>query len=301
MRIENFKADAHTRQFVSWLSRRIDGTEAVAFKYQPGLLHSTLSDAREAYAWPPRANTIPTPDGVLDLRANSSLAANEKVLDQLRTGLRTSLANDEIEQDVLADWVEAVLRWGGVYSRQGGSGNAGWLDARRASGDLRDTLKDAMAAFTAGKIHTDVGPLRLRSNAGLTKVYSLALDDFIIYDSRVAGALAWLVMTWGQDAGGIPHHLRFICMPAKEGPNVADTERKVRRPANLTFSQLYGSNTQAHRKHAMWNLRANHLLTAALGEAQQRQGAEAPAGFRTVRDVEAALFVIGYDLRHALA
>lgn len=300
MRIADFKENHQTQEFVTWFSHRIDGTAAIAFKYQPELLYSTLSDAREAYSWPPRATTIPTPNGDLSLRANSSLAENTKVLDQLRTGLRTSFANDELGQGVLADWVEAVLRWGGVYSRQRDKGNAGWLDNRRNSEDLWVTLKDAMAAFTAGKIHSGEGVSGLRSNAGLTKVYSLLLDDFIIYDSRVAGALAWLVMTWGQETGDIPHHLRFICMQANEGKSVEATRRKVRRPDNSMFPQLQSSNIRAHQKHAMWNLRANHLLVAALAQAQQRQSSLATAGFRTVRDVEAALFVMGYDLRHAL-
>lgn len=297
MRIEAFKAHPQTQQFVAWLSRRIDGTEAVDFQHG----YQTLGDARDAYAWPRGRSTIPTPDGDLVLAPKSNLAANSAVLQALSNGLRASLANSNIEQDTLADWVEAVLRWGGVYLRQRGGGNAGWLDARRAAGDLRETLKVALEAFTSGSIHTDEGPINLRSNAGLTKVYSLALDDFIIYDSRVAGALAWMVMScWRPVTGDIPHHLRFICMPAKEGPNVAPAERKARSPDGLIFSSLQGSGMQIHRRHAMWNLRANYVLTAALEQAQQRCGNIAPAGFRTVRDVEAALFVMGYDLRHAL-
>lgn len=301
MRIEAFKAHPQTQQFVAWLSRRIDGTEAVDFQYKPRQGYRTLGDARDAYAWPRGTSTIPTPDGDLVLAPKSNLAANSAVLQVLSNGLRTSLANSNIDQGTLADWVEAVLRWGGVYLRQRGGGNAGWLDARRAAGDLRETLKVAMEAFISGSIHADDGPINLRSNAGLTKVYSLVLDDFIIYDSRVAGALAWMVMScWKPATGDIPPHLRFVCMPAKEGSNVAAAERKARSPDGLIFSSLQGSGMQTHRKHAMWNLRANHVLTAALEQAQQRCCNIAPAGFRTVRDVEAALFVMGYDLRHAL-
>ena len=39
----------------------------------------------------------------------------------------------------------------------------------------------------------------LRFNAGMTKVYSLMCDNFIIYDSRVAAALGWLVMKYCRD------------------------------------------------------------------------------------------------------
>lgn len=58
-----------------------------------------------------------------------------------------------------------------------------------------------------------------RFNAGITKVYSLVLEDFIIYDSRVAATLGWLVATFCRaGAREVPDALRFPWMPAKEAP-----------------------------------------------------------------------------------
>jgi len=39
----------------------------------------------------------------------------------------------------------------------------------------------------------------LRVNAGMSKVYSLICESFIIYDSRVVAALGWLVMKYCSD------------------------------------------------------------------------------------------------------
>lgn len=41
----------------------------------------------------------------------------------------------------------------------------------------------------------------LRFNAGMTKVYSLLADSLIIYDSRVAAALGWIVVKYCQAPG----------------------------------------------------------------------------------------------------
>ena len=117
---------------------------------------------------------------------------------QVGPGLRDCLAAPAIDEVLLAQWIKAVLFWGGVYTRhRNGGGNAGWLDDRVQAEDLAVNLRAALAALTDASVYFDRGPTDLRSNAGLTKVYSLVLDDFIIYDSRVAAALAWLVTVWG--------------------------------------------------------------------------------------------------------
>jgi hypothetical protein len=171
--------------------------------------------------------------------------------------------------------------------------------------DLSANLQASMTMLKTCSIGFDHGPANLRSNAGLTKVYSLALDDFIIYDSRVAAALAWLVTRWARETGShIPDHLKFVCMRAKEIPSkiqgVGPT--KIRTPDSRLFPYFAPStNPKDHRKHAVWNQRANLVLTAALKHARAKPASAASAKFKTVRDVEAALFVMGADLRHALA
>jgi len=302
----NFSHNPQTQKFVSWLSARIDGTAEVNFVHTAtGHSFSTLQDAHDAYEWPPKRKTISTPDGDLELRAGATLAENQQILDRLSQRLRECLDDPVSNEALLARWIQAILIWGGVYTRhKNGGGNAGWLDTRLAAQDLTDNLRTALAALQNGTIHFHDGPSSLRSNAGLTKVYSLVLDNFVIYDSRVAAALAWLVTSWARETGSrIPDHLKFACMRANEGStkNKAPGSTKVRSPDPRIFPYFAPSQQlRDHRRHAVWNQRANHVLACALKEAHARQDGAVASDFRTVRDVEAALFVMGADLRYAL-
>lgn len=299
----NFPDDAQTGQFVSWLSARIDGSAKLNFVHATGHF-GTLEAALAAYKWPPRKKIISTPEGEVVLGARSDLSANQAVLDRLSKGLRACLADPACKEASLAHWVKAILIWGGVYTRhKAGGGNAGWLDARVQAADLTDNLAAAIAALRNGTIRFDYGPAGLRSNAGLTKVYSLAIDDFVIYDSRVAAALAWLVTVWACEAGGTPDHLKFACMRANEGNSKEKPTglAKKRSPDTMHFPYFAPSTQERdHRRHAVWNQRANHVLAAALGQAHARQRGTKASCFQAVRDVEAALFVMGADLRYAL-
>ena len=213
--MRDFSGHIQTQQFIAWLSARIDGSARLDFKHADGNF-ATLSDARDAYQWPPKRKTVPTPIGDLELEANASLTANQRVLDRLGQGCAIVLP---CPQSTRCCWLSGSrLFWFGAVStrHRNGGGNAGWLDARVQAEDLAVNLRAALATLTDDSVHFDRGPADLRSNAGLTKVYSLVLDDFIIYDSRVAAALAWLVMIWGREVGGVPDHLKFACMRARK-------------------------------------------------------------------------------------
>ena len=101
------------------------------------------------------------------------------------------------------------------------------------------------------------------------------LDDFIIYDSRVAGALAYLVSIWGAEFD-IPELLRFRCMDAMGN--------QCRNPNRNDFPRMY-ANPNLYLK---WNLRANWILQAV----SQQMG----HGGLSLREIEAGLFMMGYDL-----
>jgi hypothetical protein len=133
----------------------------------------------------------------------------------------------------------------------------------------------------------------LRSNAGTTKVHSLLLQDWVIYDSRVAAALAWLVYQWSSRRP--PSFLQFGCMRANSVRN------KSRSPDEKMFKYFTASgDVRNHRVHLKWNLRANWVLSAALNAANRRCGLNEVAPFASLREVEAALFMVGDDLSVAL-
>ena len=110
--MKDFSGHIQTQQFITWLSTRIDGSARLDFKHVDGNF-ATLSDARDAYQWPPKRKTVPTPTGALELEANASLAANQRA-GQVGQGLRDCLAAPAIDEVLLAQWIKVVLFWGGV-------------------------------------------------------------------------------------------------------------------------------------------------------------------------------------------
>jgi hypothetical protein len=290
----NFLADADTQRFIAWLAGVIGG-QNIHFTHGTGI-DQTLADAKARYAWPAHATMIPVPGGERVLKQGSTLKQNQDVLAALSQGLKDCLAKETIDADELRAWMKAVFIWGGVYTDNGkGGGNVGWLNANTA--ELPRYLPAVLTALTDGS-GTAVKGLGdgLRSNAGTTKVHSLIMNDFIIYDSRVAASLAWLVLQWVA-AGGlddVPQHLRFACMRAKQTPK----QKKIRSPDQKIFPYIaVAKAVREHRKHAIWNVRASWILSEALSK---RHAAGPCAHFATVRDVEAALFMMGANLSHAL-
>ncbi|RQW27244.1 hypothetical protein EHS17_08165 [Rhodobacteraceae bacterium CH30] len=232
-----------------------------------------VADAMQQYDWSFRFE-----DGDGKLWEGHTLAENQSALDHLSHHLQQALADGNDEATRV--WCTTVMKWGGVMN-----GNAKWLADNQAG----------LAAHVAGvkailDMDDDAGqyltPIH-RFNAGMTKVYSLLCSSFIIYDSRVAAALAWFVVRWCQETGRyeVPELLAFPCLPPKQDKNASLL--KIRNPSvdGLRFPALVGAP-----KHAQWNLRASWVLDASLDKAKH-------ADFgNNLRALEAALFMWGYDL-----
>lgn len=287
----DYLANEDVQRFVTWLSHRISGAHRIDFRHgaDPAAVFSRLGDALLAYAWPPNQTNVTLPDGSIRiLHAGATLAQNDAVLGELQAALRACLGACPVDEALLERCLRGILRWGGLEHR-----NEQWLATRE--GRLHATLAPALAAFAGDSDDLSAVP-ELRSNASLTKLYSLALPDFIIYDSRVAAALAWLALRWSvaHQARQVPQLLRFICPAADNGPG-------VRTPDRAVFPKVTVHSPSSHRRHARWNVRANWILSASFGMAQAAIRAGGPKmPFQTLRDVEAALFVMGADLTEAL-
>ena len=92
-----------------------------------------------------------------------------------------------------------------------------------------------------------------RMNSGFSKIYSLLVDGFPIYDSRVACALASLVRLFCEETGRseTPAHLAFGIPPSRG--------RQSRNPSSgcLTFPRIWSA-----RSYAQSNVMAAWLLDA---------------------------------------
>lgn len=266
MKKNDFLEDPKTRKFIEYFSQELSGDK--------------INAALESYRWPTRRIDIPTPEGVMVIHANSSFEENRIVLDKLEAGIRHAFHNSKNSLS-LSDWAQAIMVWGGVYTRRG---NAAWLDHSRTK--FYCYLKQALTVLSQDDDQSPVQMMDLRSNAGTTKIYSLLLPNFVIYDSRVAAALAWLVFQWaGQNPLAIPEHLRFACMRANS------MKPKARSPCPDIF-RYFSASGKKHHHHAMWNLRANWIIEAATKACPAHRKQRKVES----RDVEAALFMIGDNL-----
>jgi hypothetical protein len=274
-------------RFCDWLSQRLGG-QPIHFSITGNYRQfSTLVDALNAYSWPQKkVSGRPNPDGkypyihptVPTLAANSNLAANTAVLDVIRKALRTAYFNVPATSDTLSGAVAATLHWGGVYKATRYGGNKPWLAQNHVN--LQSILQDVVNDHALGDDESAVTDLRF--NAGMTKVYSLLIDDFIIYDSRVAAALAWLALKWWTAVEGKPQsqlheHLRFLCLPGN------GKALKLRNPA----PSLFTTHATKPYEHYKWNVRVNWLLS----RAQALAGTN--SRFSSLREIEAALFQMG--------
>jgi hypothetical protein len=276
----------HVSGFITWFAAELDCESRFKHEYvdrRSGMQWSCnrLFDAFDRYRWNHPGNVR------LGFDSGHCPMSNGIALSALRNDLQAINGDDRRALDATLD----VMSWGGVSA-----GNANWLKANKDG--LASLLEAVQGALDAGD---ELAPVlrskQLRFNSGMTKVYSLLCKNFVIYDSRVAAALGWLVVKYCQAQGlsKVPQGLGFPWAAAKEALN-ADTP-KCRNPGAGVL-KFKGLRSGAH--HALWNLRASWVLNAVLAhpaaKASPFQSVGAPND--PLRALEAALFMIGYDLGH---
>ncbi|MGE8327895.1 hypothetical protein [Pseudomonas urmiensis] len=288
----DFLTNADTLAFLAWFESVVIGARPLQFRHRAGV-DDLLSNAFERYSWPLKRIELATPAGAISIARNSNFAQNEALLHKLSDGIKGCMAQHTVNAAELTGWAKAIMEWGGVFKRPG---NAVWLE--NLNGGLHEYLTRALPALENEEPHLLERLNDLRSNAGTTKIHSLILPGFVIYDSRVAAAFAWLAGEWARECGlRVPEHLCFGCMRA----NSQKTPRAVRTPDSKTFKYFTPSgHIRYHRRHATWNRRANWIIERlAKAATLDCSGARLPRTW-TSREIEAALFMIGEDLTSAL-
>lgn len=127
--------------------------------------------------------------------------------------------------------------------------------------------------------------LQVRMNAGFTKVFSLLCEDIIIYDGRVGAALCWLVRRFLKHIGyaePVPKALACLWAPGRSAQH--------RNPGGDGFE--FGCLTSDAPAWARANVEASWLLE----RARVASGAPWCAGASGLRNIECALFMLGYCL-----
>ena len=265
MKCDEYLRQGEVQQFIEWLRPRVRGGAPFPHSYRTrkpagDWCCGSIQEASEKYRW-----------------RGEGFGANQEQLDRLAKDLQQAMECGDTQRFVKA--VVETLKWGNV--------------AHRATvAKLRELGDEAPAAFCCASRLLD--PSRADTsrldgvrymNSGWTKVYSLLRDDFPMYDGRVGAALGYLVRLHcaEQRLERVPPPLRFRWLRGRSAHN--------RNPScgTLKFPRL---NHGVPRTWAECNVRAAWVLGAVRDEA--RFGGLDPC--RRLRALEAALFMIGYEL-----
>ena len=188
--------------------------------------------------------------------------------------------NDQLEADAAC---YDILNWGG---RRVFTHNYTWIQNMP---DLVAYLNSSKNILNPNHFDDDLLQVQqngvIRFNAGFTKIYSLCIDNFPMYDSRVAIALGILISEFlrSQQLSIIPDELRFRMPPGGTVTTRPNTINGFRFGAtNLTTYQIS-------------NIRASWLLEAVLKNRPESQFNQLEPNEK-IRALEAALFMIGYSI-----
>lgn len=222
-------------------------------------------------------------------------SSNKRNLDKLKNNLRDSFKkyqkspqkiNSENEIKFMG-YCRDILKWGGVLQN-----NTEWLVNKitsehgliHAFSESKKILSSDELKLTDKDWSSNNSPFRM--NAGYTKIFSLLCDDFIIYDSRVAAALGNLIIQCNK--GHVPDVLKIKVMKAR-GNQTRNLEGFTENTNNTT--------------HAEWNVKLNWILSAAIDSCKNnwsyynKKGEIVSVNDKEMfRALEAALFMIGYDI-----
>lgn len=303
---EGYLADPDVRGFVGYVSGLLGDGTPVRHCYR---------HAREGYDWQCdhlldalrryRYKVVPTFRHLTGSVDYESIAANAIVLSDIRSRMRSAIvAGNPAGEHAAVGAAKEIQVWGGTNRTDANnkaidqlhllpSGFLGYLAVCQKSFGSTNAL--VLTPF----IGSGYG---LRSNAGFTKIYSLAFDNFIIYDSRVAAALGLLILRYwalrSMQTGivkPIPSTLGLLCMPIH-----ADSSRNPNINAFGIGPFPSGTGRQYYLQHLKSNVYANWILNSAVtGSAFAREITERPHPYPVdpLRGLEASLFMIGYDLR----
>ena len=219
MKREEYLKNTYVRDFVNWLNLRVTGEKPFPHSYYSSKPEgywecSSLYEAYEKYEW-----------------NGCSFAENQSSLNQFRDKIFDAIKQNDNE--AFTTTVHEVLKWGGVQN-----GNTlkleQWGDCA-----LRILLNNARILEPSNTSTLDLSR-SIVINAGWTKVYSLILDDFPIYDSRVAAALGYLVRQYciENKSPSVPELLQFRW---PQGQSMVNRDPSYE---HLKLKRLYHSQTK---------------------------------------------------------
>lgn len=292
MNREQYLAQPEVNRFAEWLVSLIDTPNGFLHSYNILRNNGTwecnsIYNAYEQYDWRFKCQM---PTGVI--HQGRSYMDNQIVLTQLRTHINDAFISRD--NDSLREGMKSILKWGGVLGSER-RGNFRRILEIESPIEYLQTVGNLIAIETIDLDQTDVLVANdILINAGFTKIYSILIDNFIIYDSRVGAALGLLARKFleAENEHTIPPTLSFSWAPGRGAPSAIAAEN--RRNPSLGHFQFKSFSTDKWI-HWLDNIRASWLVESVANGSRFAENCELDSPSRRM---EAALFMIGYDVRY---
>ena len=269
--------------FIVWIEKRLDTAYSFVHSYKmkrpvKNWDCDSLYSAFENYTWSFRYRH---PVHKRVIKGNSYQHSYEALI-MLSEGLRKSIV--ELDNEMCREYCFSILEWGGVLFHN---------DKRilELGNNVCHYFMKVQKRFQSDLAYYQYYNKDVMMNSGFTKIYSLCIDDFIIYDGRVGAALGLLVRKYCEEKGleDVPETLVFAWGKGKGNNSKADSKnRRDPSAGRYIFPQL--SNNP--RRHTESNIRANWLLQSIVDRTTSKFSFLDKAA--RLRALEASLFMIGY-------
>ncbi len=285
-----YLSSTYVQQFAEWLGARLDQPGSLEHSY---FLESadiewscnSLYDAYQKYWWPFKFECR-----VLGKQVSGSegLRSSLDYLTELANVFRPAVENGDVETTI--NCALSVLDWGGVLGK----------NRARVIAMGRDICGNF--AYISRKLNMDRVRLGenqdIHINSGFTKIYSLLVDDFIMYDGRVGAALGLLGRLFCLEAGlaNIPHEIEFSYGRGQEAPG-GMTGPNRRNPSTAAYR--LPEFTGDRQRHLDDNIKAGWLLKDLADKANSKFNdlPQASPLNERLTALQSALFMIGYNVR----
>ncbi len=277
------------QQFSGWLAARLDQPDSLKHSYflksaDSQWSCSSLYDAYQKYWWP---FEFECPALGRKVSGSEGLSSSLDYLTELANIFRPAVEKGDVEATI--NCALSVLDWGGVLGKNRARVIAMGRDICGNLAYISEKLK--MNTVRLGE-NQDI-----HINSGFTKIYSLLVDDFIMYDGRVGAALGLLGRLYCQETGlvKIPQEIEFSYGRGQEAPG-GMTGPNRRNPSTAAFRlPEFTGNRQRHLDD---NIKAGWLLKDLADKVSSKFNdlPQSPPLNERLTALQSALFMIGYDV-----
>ena len=272
------------RSFIEWITLIIDTPNSFQHHYflkrqKRDWKCNSIFSAFENYAW-----QFSFTDESNRIIKGSNFDECEDVLHSLSAKLKDGVTqrNNAICKEVSRQ----ILEWGGVT-------NSNVDKIEHMGKEWCVYLSETKIQLERNLDSNEYYRSEIIMNSGFTKIYSLLLDDFLIYDGRLGAALGLLVRGYCEEKKleTIPEELHFYWGAGRE--SIINSKERSRR--NPSSDQYVFKSLHSPKAHMDNNIRANWIVQEILCNTNSKFNILEKS--KQMRAFESALFMIGYHVK----